>query len=70
MAKIPFLPLVFTEIIVAKLKVWLPMRATPNQEIPLAMLKKTKPRRLCVSHSPFSGGQFLLRGDGSFQVIW
>ena len=47
----------------------LPVRATPNQEIPLAMSKKDKmvdetPRRLCVRHSPFNGVDFCGKGTG------
>ena len=40
----------------------------------LRYVKKDKmadgtPRRLCVSHSPFNGAEFLRKGDGSFEVV-
>ena len=48
------------------------MRATPNQEIPLAMSEKDKmadgtPWKLCVSHSPFNGDDFCREGMGHFR---
>ena len=45
-----------------------------NKKQLLSMPRKDKmadgtPRRLCMSHSPFSGANFLQGGDGSFQVL-
>ena len=55
------------------LVIGLPMRVTPNQEIPLAMSKEYKmadetPRRLCVSHSPCDGANFCGEGTGHFRA--
>ena len=50
----------------------LPVRATPNQEILLAMPQKDKMgdenlRRLPVPHSPFIGADFCGEGTGHFR---